>query len=48
MKLNEPEMIYKSGKPTAVILPIARYEELLELAEDAWILRTSRRPVRRE
>ena len=28
-------MIYKSGKPTAVILPLARYEELLELAEDA-------------
>ncbi len=35
MKLKEPEMIYKRGKPTAVILPLARYEELLELAEDA-------------
>jgi len=35
MKLKEPEMIYKSGKPTAVILPLAQYEELLELAEDA-------------
>jgi hypothetical protein len=35
MKLKEPEMIYKGGKPTAVILPLAQYEELLELAEDA-------------
>jgi hypothetical protein len=35
MKLKEPEMIYKGGKPTAVILPLATYEELLELAEDA-------------
>ena len=34
MKLKEPEMIYKGGKPTAVILPLAQYEELLELAED--------------
>ena len=35
MKLKEPEMIYKSGKPTAVILPLAQYEELLERVEDA-------------
>ena len=35
MKLREPEMIYKSGKPTAVILPLADYEELLERVEDA-------------
>ena len=35
MKLKEPEVIYKSGKPTAVILPLAEYNELLELAEDA-------------
>ncbi len=35
MKIKEPEMIYKSGKPTAVILPLAAYEELLERLEDA-------------
>ncbi len=35
MKLKEPEVIYKSGKPTAVILPLAEYNELLELVEDA-------------
>jgi hypothetical protein len=28
-------MIYKSGKPTAVILPLADYKELLERIEDA-------------
>jgi len=35
MKLKEPEAICKGGKPTAVILPLAAYHELLELAEDA-------------
>jgi hypothetical protein len=35
MKLREPAIIYKGGKPTAVILPLAQYEKLLELAEDA-------------
>jgi PHD/YefM family antitoxin component YafN of YafNO toxin-antitoxin module len=35
MKLKEPEMIYKGGKPTAVILPLAQYEELMERVEDA-------------
>ncbi len=28
-------MIYKSGKPTAVILPLAEYNALLEMAEEA-------------
>ena len=27
-------MIYKGGKPTAVILPLDQYEELLEKVED--------------
>ena len=44
MKIKEPEMIYKSGKPTAVILPLADYEELLERVEDAadlkWLQKT--------
>jgi PHD/YefM family antitoxin component YafN of YafNO toxin-antitoxin module len=35
VKIKEPEMIYKSGKPTAVILPLAQYEELIERVEDA-------------
>jgi hypothetical protein len=35
MRIKEPEMIYKGGKPTAVILPMAEYEDLLERAEDA-------------
>jgi hypothetical protein len=35
LKIKEPEMIYKGGKPTAVILPLAQYEELLERVEDA-------------
>lgn len=35
MKIKEPEMIYKAGKPTAVILPLADYKELLEKIEDA-------------
>ncbi len=42
-------MIYKSGKPTAVILPIAQYEELLERVEDAsdlkWLQQTRREGV---
>ena len=32
---NEPEIVMKNGKPTAVILKIKDYEELLEKAEDA-------------
>jgi PHD/YefM family antitoxin component YafN of YafNO toxin-antitoxin module len=44
LKIKEPELIYKSGKPTAVILPLADYEELLERVEDAadlaWLKKT--------
>lgn len=35
IRRKEPEMIVRNGKPSAVILPIAEYEELLERAEDA-------------
>ena len=49
MKIKEPEMIYKSGKPTAVILPLAEYEDLLERAEDAadllWLRKARRQGV---
>ncbi len=47
MKLKEPEMIYKGGKPTAVILPLAQYEELLERVEDAADLKYLRK-IRRQ
>jgi PHD/YefM family antitoxin component YafN of YafNO toxin-antitoxin module len=47
LKIKEPEMIYKSGKPTAVILPLAEYEELLERVEDAADLKWLQK-VRRE
>lgn len=36
--LPEPEIITRNGKPVSVILPIKRYEELLERVEP----RTSR------
>ncbi len=35
MKIREPDLIYKKGKPAPVILPLAEYNELLELAQDA-------------
>ena len=49
MKLKEPEVIYKSGKPTAVILPLAEYQEMLERVEDAadlqWLKKMRRRAL---
>jgi len=35
MKMLEPEIVTRKGKPVSVILPIAAFEELLECAEDA-------------
>jgi PHD/YefM family antitoxin component YafN of YafNO toxin-antitoxin module len=32
---KEPELIYRNGKPVAVILDIEKYRELLERLEDA-------------
>lgn len=34
-KRKEPEMIFRDGKPAAVILDIDRYREMLERLEDA-------------
>jgi PHD/YefM family antitoxin component YafN of YafNO toxin-antitoxin module len=49
MKIKEPEMIYKSGRPTAVILSLADYQELLERVEDAadlqWLQKVRRQPA---
>jgi len=38
MKRVEPEIVFRNGKPAAVILDIAQYEELLERAEDTYDL----------
>jgi prevent-host-death family protein len=49
-KRKEPEIVMRGGKPTAVILGIEEYRELLERAEDAEDLKTLRdmrkRPLR--
>jgi hypothetical protein len=48
MKLLEPEIVTRKGKPVSVILPIAEYVELLERAEDAadvqWLKNARRKP----
>jgi len=49
VKIKEPEIIYISGKPIAVILTLAQYEELLERVEDTaelkWLQKTRRQGV---
>jgi len=44
--LKEPEIVTRNGKPVSVILPIKRYQEIMERLEDAddvaW-LKTARR-----
>ena len=46
----ESGIVMRKGKPVAVILPIADYEELLERAEDAedvaWLRRARKKPLR--
>jgi len=45
----EPEIITRNGKPVSVILPIKRYEELVERAEDAedvaWLKKMRKKPL---
>jgi PHD/YefM family antitoxin component YafN of YafNO toxin-antitoxin module len=43
MATRKRELVYRNGKPAAVILDIAEYEELLERAEDLEDLRALRR-----
>ena len=47
--LVETGIVMRKGKPVAVILPIADYEELLERAEDAedeaWLKRARKKPL---
>jgi PHD/YefM family antitoxin component YafN of YafNO toxin-antitoxin module len=49
-KKNEPEIVMRGGKPTAVILSIEEYGKLLERVEDAEDLKALRamrkRPLR--
>lgn len=48
MKLLEPEIVTRKGRPVSVILRIADYQELLERAEDAadvrWLARVRQKP----
>jgi prevent-host-death family protein len=43
----EPEIVTRKGKPVSVILPIKKYEELLERVEDAediaWLKKARRK-----
>lgn len=41
-RMRKPDIILTNGKPAAVILSIADYEELLERTEDAADIRTLR------
>ena len=46
---SEPEIITKNGKPVSVILPIRKYQEMLERLEDsedvAWLKRARRKKL---
>ncbi|MCE9499151.1 MAG: type II toxin-antitoxin system Phd/YefM family antitoxin [Leptospira sp.] len=35
----EPEIVYRNGKPSAIILDLKEYQKLLERAEDAYDLK---------
>ena len=45
----EPEIVTKKGKPVSVILPIKKYEELMERLEDAedvaYLKKARRKPL---
>jgi len=50
MKANtEPEIITKNGKPVSVILPIKKYQEIMERLEDAedvaWLKKARKKPI---
>jgi hypothetical protein len=50
MKANsEPQIVSKNGKPVSVILPIRKYQEMLERLEDAqdvaWLKRARRKKL---
>jgi len=45
----EPEIVTKNGKPVSVILPIKRYQEIMERLEDAedvaWLKKARRKKM---
>jgi len=47
---SEPEIVTKNGKPVSVIVPIRKYQEMLERLEDAediaWLKRARRKKLR--
>ena len=46
----EPEIVTRNGKPVSVILPIKKYQEMIERLEDAkdvaWLKRARRKKLR--
>jgi prevent-host-death family protein len=46
---SEPEIVTKNGKPISVILPIKKYQEMIERLEDAedaaWLKKARRRKL---
>ena len=47
----EPEIVTRNGKPVSVILPIKKYQEMIERLEDAkdvaWLKRARRKNRRK-
>jgi len=45
----EPEIVTRNGKPISVILPINKYQEMIECLEDAedvaWLKKARKRPL---
>jgi len=45
----QPEIVTKNGKPVSVILPIKKYQEMIERLEDAadvaWLKRARRKKL---
>jgi prevent-host-death family protein len=46
---SEPEIVTRNGKPVSVILPIKKYQEMIERLEDAkdvaWLKRARRKKL---
>ncbi len=46
---SEPEIVSRNGKPVSVILPIKKYQEMIERLEDAkdvaWLKRARRKKL---
>jgi prevent-host-death family protein len=45
----EPEIVTRNGKPVSVILPIKKYQEMIERLEDAedvaWLKKARKKPL---